>query len=333
MMDYFLFINMLVIVAIICTVSAQSLNQSIRPESILGSIESSQAAIKSFEFILAAPRNCLETIADLPNAPSKNMAALWIRAAFHDAGTFPVAGADASLMHHLKDPVNAGLEESIAPKFQQNRNVNMSNADSIALAAQVSVTHCGGPKFPFKAGRVDTTKPTSPKGLIPNGLMTLDQFRPRFAEMGWTNEDIVALVTGSHTMGGIHGKISPELTDKEFIPFDDTAGIFDNHVFKFSLEGKCLLKIDCEIAADPILRPIVKRYAEDQNAFFEQYKISFQKLIQQTKSVLGNEQDLVFSTHVGLKDTEQPPVNFPSKASRQGSLICAILVLFGWVSI
>jgi hypothetical protein len=173
---------------------------------VRGSIEASQLAVNSFQFILAAPKNCLETLADLPRGASKNMAALWIRAAFHDAGSWhPSAalpgGADASLLSFLNEPENSGLEESVAPKFMQNPRVNMSRADMIALAGQVSVSHCGGPRFQFRPGRVDATVPVSPTGRIPDGAMRLAQAKPMFDRMGWTNEDIVVLVTGSHTMG------------------------------------------------------------------------------------------------------------------------------------
>jgi catalase (peroxidase I) len=302
------------------------------PEGVWGSTEASQAAIKSFEFIIRAPGNCLQTLADLPTSVSKNMAALWLRAVFHDAGTFDPkrsrpGGLDASLLHFLGAPENAGLEQSIAPRFMQNRMVNMTKADMIALAAQVSVTHCGGPRFAFHAGRADATVPTSPSGLIPSGNATLDQLRPHFARMGWSNEDIVALVTGSHTLGGVHGKNSPEVTQKDFIPFDDTAGIFDNHVFKFALEGKCVLKIDCEIAKDAELRAIVQRYiqdqyrfASDQDAFFDQYQKSFTKLLNQTSSRLGLPQDLIFERHANLNDIAQPPVQFESTSSGSKSI-------------
>ena len=277
-----------------------------------GSTEASQAAANAFRFIIEAPRNCLEAIADMKDSKNKNIAALWIRAAFHDAGTWNAetrtGGADASLTQFLNVPENAGFGNSLAPRFHQNSD--FSKADSIALAAQVSVTHCGGPSMKFRTGRQDAQIPTSPHGLIPNGTMTLNAVRPMFARMGWTNEDIVALVTGSHSMGGVHGENSPDVTNKSFIPFDDTAGIFDNHVFKFTLRGNCAVQIDCDIANDPELRPIVQRYANDQNAFFEQYTKSFEKLLGQSSSELSEEQDLEISKHVGLFETEQPPIAF-----------------------
>jgi hypothetical protein len=59
-------------------------------------------------------------------------------------------------------------------------------------------------------------------------------------------------------MGGIHGRHSPTLTDKEFVPFDDTPGVFDNNVFKKVLAGYCPVPVDCDIAADPEMRPHIE---------------------------------------------------------------------------
>jgi hypothetical protein len=141
----------------------------------------------------------------------------------------------------------------------QNPKVNMSKADMIALAGQVSITHCGGLNFPFRAGRQDASTHTSPVGRLPSGNIRLPEARPIFERMGWNNEDIVVLVTGSHTMGGVHKANSPEVTNQTFVPFDDTAGIFDNHVFKYTLKNKCAIPLDCDIANDPVLRPIVEK--------------------------------------------------------------------------
>jgi catalase (peroxidase I) len=92
------------------------------------------------------------------------------------------------------------------------------------------------------------------------------------------NTDIVTLVTGSHTMGGAHSAISPHATNKTFAPFDTTPGVFDNDVFKQMLMGRCVLNIDCAIGKDPEMRDIVETFAKDQDAFFQQYAKSFNKM-------------------------------------------------------
>lgn len=99
---------------------------------------SMQSAANALTFLLQAPGNCLQAIADMPpTAPSKNLAALWIRAAFHDAGTFTLAsttgGPDGSLVTYQNNTVNAGLPNSLATRFITNAGVNISNADAIAL--------------------------------------------------------------------------------------------------------------------------------------------------------------------------------------------------------
>ena len=55
------------------------------------------------------------------------------------------------------------------------------------------------------------------------------------------------LVSGSHSIGGVHPGLS----------FDETPGSFDNLIFRKSLRGKCTLPIECQIAQDPDLRPYV----------------------------------------------------------------------------
>jgi hypothetical protein len=49
------------------------------------------------------------------------------------------------------------------------------------------------------------------------------------------------------------------------------------------------------------------RYANDQQAFFDQYRISYQKLIEQTTAELGQPQDIHVDDHIGLLETKQPP--------------------------
>ena len=119
----------------------------------------------------------------------------------------------------------------------------------------------------------------SPIGRLPGADEPYASVRTKLNRLGFNNEDIVALVTGSHSMGGVHKAISPTLTNETFVPFDDTPGIFDNDVFKQTLAGKCPVPVDCQIANDPALRPIVQLYAKDQDAFFKQYVISFQKMV------------------------------------------------------
>jgi catalase (peroxidase I) len=160
------------------------------------------------------------------------MAALWIRGAFHDAGTYdPSAanpgGADNSVNYFLTASENGGLPGSITSDFVSGNA--LSKADIIQLGGQVTVTHCGGPNIPFYAGRKDATAATAqtPVGRLPEFS---DSFATNLAvmkRMKFTDEEIVAIVTGSHSMGGAHKKGSGVINEAEAV-FDMTPGIFDN---------------------------------------------------------------------------------------------------------
>ena len=247
-----------------------------------------QSASNALVFMLQAPGNCLQSITDLPaDAPSKNLAALWIRASFHEASTFDPdslvpAGTDGSLVGTLNATQNAGLNNTLANRFVPNRE-NISDADLLALGGIVSVKHCGGPNIPFRGGRKDTASfDHSIVNRIPDGNASLLTVKSVFKRMGLDPIDLAVLVTGSQSMGGVHGKISPMLTKEEFIPFDDTPGVFDNHVFQSTLKGHCPVPVDCEIAQDEETRPFIEIFASNQDAFFKQYAKSFQKMIEIT---------------------------------------------------
>ncbi|ORY50498.1 heme peroxidase [Rhizoclosmatium globosum] len=212
---------------------------------------------QTFEGHLAVPFGCGINLDDMVSRrlSFSNLAALWLRAAFHDVGKYnpstsaPVAGL---LPTFLNEKENDGIGLSIATHFASKYKFNYSSADFIAIAGQVTVTHCGGPSFNFSVGRVDApsgTKFSSLPNLLPDDeLDSYQVIKQKLYRLGLNNEDIVALVSGSHTMGGQ------------------------------SLKGNCRLKVDCNIAKDPELRPIVELFAQDQAAFFKQYALSYPKL-------------------------------------------------------
>jgi hypothetical protein len=219
-----------------------------------------QSAAQQLERILQ-DGTCI-SVPSLQSSASKNMAALWLRATFHAAGTWKPddsikGGFDDLLVQTATLKENTGMEESLAHKYTSEP---LSNADKLALGGIVGVQTCGGPQISFATGRRDNRQRTVLTSRIPSASQSYDTIKARLREMGWTNEDIVALATGSHTLGGAHQRNSPGITSKDFVPFDDTPGIFDNHIFRFSLEGKCIVQFDCDVANDPEMRPLVQRY-------------------------------------------------------------------------
>lgn len=154
----------------------------------LGSREASQAAADTFLELLKPLNGCLEAPAALPNSESKNLAALWLRAAFHAAGTWkPQDGAkgglDNSLVSFANDSANFGLDDALPHKFIKNPSIQMSQADMIALAGTVSVGHCGGPRIKFNPGRLDTNQPAGPGDRLPMVFSSYANIKARLYEM------------------------------------------------------------------------------------------------------------------------------------------------------
>ena len=138
--------------------------------------------------------------------------ALWLRAAFHDAATYDpskpdsIGGADGSLISMLDQPGHDGINQSIATHFSSSRiGSAITQPDQIVLAAMVTVGHCGGPNMTFEAGRKLNPNPIHPDGRVPVDTDSYSSIKARLRVMKMTDEDIVALVTGSHTLGYVGG--------------------------------------------------------------------------------------------------------------------------------
>ena len=146
--------------------------------------------------------NCLEVNSDLPaDAPSKNLAALWIRATFHDMATLDLSnannpgGPDATLVYTVNQTENAGLENTIADRFVPDKTL-ASKADLIALAGLVSVRHCGGPDIKFKGGRRDVAPDrviVENTQRIPAMNEAYPSVKAKMRRMGFDNVDIAVL--------------------------------------------------------------------------------------------------------------------------------------------
>ncbi|KAI9350505.1 heme peroxidase [Zopfochytrium polystomum] len=285
-----------------------------------------QKAANDLTFLIAAPGNCLFQTTDTVGNPSSNLAALWLRAAFHDAGTFLKAdgsgGADGSLVNELNVTENDGIGTSIASRFVAHNISNptgstlaISAADLIQLGGVVTVEHCGGPKIPFRSGRIDATGINN-YSVLPDPFFSIAQLKALFVDrMGLTSLDMLVLTTGSHSMGGAHKAITPKVTNETFVPFDSTPGVFDNDIFKKVLDNKCVLPIDCLFATDTELLPYIKLYAANQTAFFDQYAVSLQKMMELTTSSLGDVLDVQIPVHTSLVAEGTYPATSTSKAS------------------
>mmetsp|Transcript_29578 Transcript_29578/g.47719 ORF Transcript_29578/g.47719 Transcript_29578/m.47719 type:complete len:352 (+) Transcript_29578:57-1112(+) len=226
-----------------------------------------------------------------------------IRLAWHAAGTFSKFTRDggsngATMRYHPEsaDGANAGLDlarehlEEIKKQFPW-----ISYADLWSLAGVVAVEAMGGPKVQWRAGRLDALSGAEcpPTGRLPDASKQSDHLRDVFGRMGFGDRDIVAL-SGAHTTGRCHRDRSGWEGPWTFTPIK-----FTNAYFKLLIDTPWTLKkwdgpeqyedptgnlmmlpSDMALTRDPIMKKYVEEYANDQAAFFRDFAIAFQKLLE-----------------------------------------------------
>ncbi|CAH2054349.1 unnamed protein product [Thlaspi arvense] len=176
----------------------------------------------------------------------KHCAPIVLRLAWHSAGTFDVktktGGPFGTIRHpqELAHDANNGLDIAVR-LLEPIKDLFpiLSYADFYQLAGVVAVEITGGPEIPFHPGRLDKVEPP-PEGRLPQA-------------------------TKGKTVG----------------PWTQNPLIFDNSYFKEILSGeKGLLQLptDKALLQDPLFRPLVERYAADEDAFFEDYTEAHLKL-------------------------------------------------------
>lgn len=213
----------------------------------------------------------------------KHCAPIMLRLAWHSAGTFDVqsrTGGPFGTMRHkgeLAHGANNGLDiavrllEPIKEQFPE-----LSYGDFYQLAGVVAVEVTGGPEVPFHPGREDKPEPPQ-EGRLPNATKGSDHLRDVFIkQMGLNDQDIVAL-SGGHTLGRCH-------KDRSGFegPWTSNPLVFDNSYFTELLtgekEGLLQLPSDKALLSDPVFRPLVEKYAADEDAFYADYAEAHQKL-------------------------------------------------------
>lgn len=243
-----------------------------------------------------------------------SLAGTFIRLAWHCSGTYNATtgqgGSNGARMRF--DPeasagANAGLDvarsalEQVKSKFPE-----MSYADLYTYAGVVAVEEAGGPKIPFKTGRIDMSSgDTSPSPIgLPDAdkgsrVATIQHVRDVFYRMGLTDQEIVALL-GAHAMGRCH-------TDRSgyWGPWTNAETTFSNEYFRLLLEerwspktthqGKpwtgpdqfedqtgslMMLPSDVVLIADPAFKKWVEIYAKDEDRFFKDFAKAFAKLLE-----------------------------------------------------
>ena len=235
---------------------------------------------------------------------AKGCGPIMIRLSFSDAGVFNGKDGCPNAALRLQGGgehslgANSGLPQVAIPLLQQIAEKYVpsliSHADLWALAANVAIQAMGGPEIPTHFGRFDVKTHDqgvqSAEGRLPDGDKDAQHLRDIFHPKGFTDKDIVAL-SGAHTVGACHSERSGFEG-----PWTEDKLKFDNSYFKdllnktWTLEtsksgkkqyknGKTtMLPTDMALVDDPKFKEHVTRYANDQQAFFEDYTEAWTRL-------------------------------------------------------
>ncbi|CAI0415118.1 unnamed protein product [Linum tenue] len=212
---------------------------------------------------------------------SKGKAAGVLRLAFHDAGTFEISGTseatggmNGSIIYELDRPENTGLNKSVLAKAKNvvDAMQPVSWADMIALSGAEAVSICGGPTIPLQMGRLDSMQPDA-EGRLPRESLDAAGLKQCFQRKGFSTQELVAL-SGAHTLGSKG--------------FGDPV-VFDNSYYKILLKKPWTspggsssmigLPSDHALMEDNECLRWIELYADDQDAFFQDFKNAYIKLV------------------------------------------------------
>ncbi|KAF5748182.1 putative L-ascorbate peroxidase 6-like [Tripterygium wilfordii] len=212
---------------------------------------------------------------------SKGKAASLLRLVFHDAGTFEMdgksGGMNGSIIYELDRPENAGLRKPLKilekARSEMDSVLSVSWADMIAVAGAEAVSFCGGPPIPVQLGRLDSMEPDA-EGKLPQESLDASGLKQCFQRKGFSTQELVAL-SGAHTLGS-----------KGF----GNPTVFDNSYYKILLEKPWItsatamssmigLPSDRALVEDEDCLRWIKKYADNEDLFFEDFKNSYSKLV------------------------------------------------------
>lgn len=254
-----------------------------------------------------------------------------LRLLFHDC---QVQGCDASILLDSNNGGSPEIisRKNFGVKKLEHINViksmveaacplKVSCADILVLAAREAVALSLGPRIEVPLGRRDSSAAPSSEvadALLPPVSIGVDGMLRLFAGKGMTVKESVAIM-GAHTLGVTHclnilgrlasdTKMSPEFEvslrlscpfgsltpNTSFVLNDPTTLMFDNHYYWNTLRGRGVLKIDADLATDPITTQFVQRFAANEGEFFRTFSSAFVKL--SSYGVLTGKQGMIRRT-------------------------------------
>ncbi|WFD42306.1 cytochrome-c peroxidase [Malassezia psittaci] len=236
-----------------------------------------------------------------PDFDDGSYAPTCLRLAWHSSGTYDVkdkkGGSNGATMRFPEEaqyPANAGLNNArdFLNPFKKEFPW-ISYADLWTLGGVCAIQEMGGPVVPWRPGRVDLPEDETHANNLPDGTEDADRVRSLADRLGFNAQEMTALI-GAHAMGRCHRQNSgydgpwthsptsftnayyTELLEEKWKPRD-----WDGP-FQYQDPGKELMMLPADYALnqDTDLREIVKRYADDDDAWREDFSKAFKKLVE-----------------------------------------------------
>ncbi|KAJ7321597.1 heme peroxidase [Mycena albidolilacea] len=216
-----------------------------------------------------------------------------IRLAFHDAGTFslelqanalPNGGADGSILTDPNEVLrseNNGLQNIVrllgplpTPAWLSRWFIYHNHPSQ--LAGVLAVLACpGGPQIPALVGR-PPPKNVAPDGLLPNPEQPVAELTARFADMGFSIRELMALI-GAHTTGK-QRFVDPAKANSTF---DTTVDIWDTRFYSstdLNRPGTLKLESDANFAVDATTTADFNRFIGNQANWASEYAAAHEKM-------------------------------------------------------
>ncbi|KAH9963898.1 heme peroxidase [Russula dissimulans] len=228
---------------------------------------------------------------------------LLLRLAWHSAGTYDketkTGGSNYATMRFEPESLHGAnnglllarnLMEEIKAEFPW-----ISYGDLWTLAGVVAIQEMGGPKIPWRPGRIDGfVKDATPDGRLPDASQAQDHLRAIFYRMGLNDQEIVALA-GAHALGRCH----PDRSGYEG-PWTFSPTTMTNDFYKLLLNEKwvwkkwngpkqyvdkktgtlMMLPSDYSLVQDKAFKKYVQAYAADEKLFNEDFSKVIVKLFE-----------------------------------------------------
>ncbi|KAJ7836420.1 heme peroxidase [Mycena leptocephala] len=213
-----------------------------------------------------------------------------VRLAFHDAGTFslalqanalPTGAADGSILvdpNEVLRSENNGLQNIVSLLKPMPAQFGVAPGDVLHLAGVLGVLACpGGPVIPAFVGR-PAPRNIAPDGLLPNPTDPVDVLTARFADMGFSIRELMALV-GAHSAGK-QRFVDLIQANKSF---DTTVDIWDTRFYTETqnptpLSGTFKLESDVNFANDPSTSADFGRFVGKQDNWIREYADAHEKM-------------------------------------------------------